>query len=81
MASFSIQTRTLANGETRFKVTVIVKKNSSIIHREAKTFKRKELARTWGKNKTSELEEFGINQYKMTSIGQLLDKFINDRNL
>ncbi|MEL0630200.1 site-specific integrase [Psychromonas aquatilis] len=81
MASFSIQTRTLANGEARFKATVTVKKNGSIIHREAKTFKRKELARTWGKNKTSELEEFGIKQYKTTSIGQLLDQFIGDRNL
>lgn len=81
MASFSIQTRTLANGEARFKVTVTVKKNSSIIHREAKTFKKKELARTWGKNKTSELEEFGINQCKTSSIGELLDKFIDDRNL
>lgn len=81
MASFSIQTRTLANGEPRFKATVTVKKNGSIIHREAKTFKRKELARTWGKNKTSELEEFGVNQYKTCSIGELLDKFMGDRNL
>lgn len=81
MASFSIQTRTLANGESRFKATVTVKKNGSIIHREAKTFKRKELARTWGKNKTGELEEFGLNQHKTCSIGELLDKFIDDRNL
>ncbi|WP_028868478.1 site-specific integrase [Psychromonas arctica] len=81
MASFSIQTRTLANGEIRFKATVTVKKNSSIIHREAKTFKRKELARTWGRNKTSELKEFGINQSKTSSIGELLDQFIDARNL
>jgi integrase len=81
MASFSIQTRKLANGESRFKASVVVKKNGVIIHRESKTFKKKELARTWGKNKTSELEELGVNRYKTCSIGQLLDQFINDRNL
>jgi len=81
MASFSIQTRILANGEYRFKTTVTVKKNSSIIHREAKTFKKKELARTWGKNKTSEFEEFGINNEKTCSIGNLLDQFMDDQSL
>ncbi|WP_019615468.1 tyrosine-type recombinase/integrase [Psychromonas ossibalaenae] len=81
MASFSIQTRTLASGEARFKTTVVVKKNGSIIHREAKTFKKKELARTWGKNKTAELEEFGVNKHKTCSIGQLIDTFIDDRFL
>ena len=81
MASFSIQTRILANGEYRFKATVTAKKNSTIIHREAKTFKKKELARAWGKNKTSELEEFGVNNKKICSIANLLDQFIDDRNL
>ena len=81
MASFSIQTRTLANGEARFKVSVVVKKNGVIVHREARTFKKKELARTWGKNKTQDLEEFGISKQKTCSIGELLDLFINDRNL
>jgi len=81
MASFSIQTRTLANGELRFKASVVVKKNGSIIHREAKTFKKKELARTWGKNITQELEEFGVNKQKTCLIGDLLDKFMNDRFL
>lgn len=81
MASFSIQTRTLASGEARFKATVVVKKNGSIIHREAKTFKKKELARTWGKNKQPQLEEFGVNKHKTCSIGELLDKFMDARNL
>lgn len=81
MTSFSIQTRTLANGESRFKATVTVKKNSLIIHREAKTFKKKELARTWAKNKTSELEEFGVNNEKTCSIANELDLFMDDHNL
>ncbi|WP_198134717.1 hypothetical protein [Psychromonas ingrahamii] len=45
MASFSIQIRTLANGEACFKASVIVKKNGAMIHREAQTFKKKEWAR------------------------------------
>ena len=51
MASLSIETRTLANKELRFKATVTVKSKGAIIHRESKTFKKKELAKTWGKNK------------------------------
>lgn len=81
MASLSIQTRKLANGEARFKASVVVKNNGSIIHRESKTFKKKELARTWGKNKTNELEEFGVTGYKTCSLGELFDKFIDDRFL
>jgi integrase len=81
MASLSIETRKLANNELRFKAVIIVKNKGSIIHRESKTFKKKELARTWGRNKTQELEEFGINKYKTCLIGDLLDKFINDRFL
>ncbi|WP_028864709.1 tyrosine-type recombinase/integrase [Psychromonas aquimarina] len=81
MASFSIQTRTLKSGELRFKASVVIKQNGTIVHREARTFKKKEQARTWGKNKTQELDEFGVNKHKTCAIGELLDKFINDRNL
>lgn len=41
MASFSIKKRTLKSGETRFTVDITVKKNSAIIHRESKTFRKK----------------------------------------
>lgn len=81
MASLSIETRTLANKEKRFKAVVIVKNKGVIVHRESKTFKKKELARTWGKNKTNELEEFGVVGYKTCSLAHLLDKFMNDRFL
>ena len=81
MASFSVETRKLTNGELRFKVTVTVKKNSNIIHRESRTFKKKELARTWGKNAVQEFEENGINKHKTCSIGELFDKFMSDRFL
>lgn len=81
MASLSIETRTLANKELRFKAVVMIKSKGVIIHRESKTFKKKELARTWGKNKTNELESFGVVGFKTCSLSQLLDKFMDDRFL
>lgn len=81
MASFSIETRTLASKELRFKAVVFVKNKGVIIHRESKTFKKKDLARTWGKNQVATLEKFGIDNNKTCSLGELLDKFMNDRLL
>ena len=81
MASLSIEKRVLANGELRFKAVIIAKNKGVIIHRESKTFKKKELARTWGKKQTQALEEFGINRHKTCSLGALLDNFMNDRHL
>ncbi len=51
MASYTIETRKLKSGEPRFKVTIIVKKNSRIIHRESKTLKKKALAKAFGKKR------------------------------
>ena len=81
MAYLSIKTRTLANKELRFKAVVIVKSNSVIIHRESKTFKKKELAKTWSKNKTPELKKFGINKSQSYSIEKLLDFYMNGKHL
>jgi len=81
MASLTIETRTLANKELRFKATITVKSKGLIIHRESRTFKKKELAKTWGKNKTNEMEELGVVGYKTCSLGKLLDYFMNDRLL
>lgn len=81
MASFSIQTRTLASKEIRYKATVTVKIKGVIIHREAKTFKNKDLARTRGRNQVATLEEFGVNNHKTCSLGELIDKFMHDREL
>lgn len=81
MASFSIQKRTLASGELRFKATVTVKKSGKIIHRVAKTFRKKEMARTWGKKQVQEIEENGLFVSRAISIGELFDKYIADRDL
>jgi len=49
MASVTIDKRQKANGEFSYRCTVRVKKNGAIIHRESRTFSKKELAKTWGK--------------------------------
>ncbi|MGF1762447.1 site-specific integrase [Aliivibrio kagoshimensis] len=81
MASFSIETRKLKNGEARFKTTLVVKKNQKIIHRESKTFRKKELARAFGRKRVNDIESEGLNKAKSVSLGVLIDMFINDRDL
>ncbi len=44
MASYSIEKRTLASGESRYKATVTVKHRSKIAQRFSKTHKKKTLA-------------------------------------
>ena len=84
MASLSITTRKLKSGELRFKAEVIVKKNSAIIHRESKTFSKKDLARSWGKATSSRLEQesaFGKEREKVASLGEILNLYFNDHDL
>jgi integrase len=82
MASYSIETRKLKSSESRFKTTVIVKKNSQIIHRESKTFKKKALAKSFGIKRVSELEAEGVLGIKKTvPLGRLIDMFMDDRDL
>lgn len=81
MASFSVETRTLANNELRYKVTIRVKKSGQIIHRESKTFKKKALAQTFGKRRVYEIEEVGINRTKTVTLGELICLYIYDADL
>ncbi|SHO55137.1 site-specific integrase [Vibrio quintilis] len=81
MASYSIETRTLTNGDLRFKTTIIVKKDSKIVHRESKTFKKKALAKTFGIKRVNELEEGGLIKNKSVPLGELIDMFMNDNDL
>jgi hypothetical protein len=48
MASFTIEKRTKANGDFSYRCKIVVKQKNAIIHRESKTFRKKELARTYG---------------------------------
>ncbi|MGV2990069.1 tyrosine-type recombinase/integrase [Vibrio sp. E150_011] len=81
MASLSIEKRQLQSGEFRYKATIIVKKKQAIIHRESRTFKRKELAKTYGLKRQLELEEHGVNPIKTVPLSVLLDKFMEDKDL
>jgi len=82
MASYTIETRKLQNGDLRFKVTVIVKKSSRIIHRESKTLKKKTLAKSFGKKRVAEIESQGVlNQPNPVPLSVLLDMFMEDRDL
>ncbi|NVJ59765.1 MAG: site-specific integrase [Gammaproteobacteria bacterium] len=82
MASYSIETRKLKCGELRFKVTIVVKKDSRIIHRESKTLKKKALAKSYGIKRVAELEEHGVNGHvKSVPIGELLDLYMYEAEL
>ncbi|WP_087019042.1 tyrosine-type recombinase/integrase [Thaumasiovibrio subtropicus] len=81
MASYSIQKRTLASGELRYKATITVKKFGKIVHRFAKTFRKKQLATAWAKNQVNEIEENGVNSQRTTSIAELLDLFMSEAHL
>lgn len=82
MASYSIETRKLKSGELRFKVTVVVKKDSRIIHRESKTLKKKALAKSYGMRRVAELESEGVlNRPKSVPLAVLLDSFMAEPEL
>lgn len=82
MASVTIDKRQKANGEFSYRCTVRVKKNGVIVHRESRTFSKKELAKTWGKIRKEAAELNSITkQAKIVTLGDLLDLFINDSDL
>ena len=59
----------------------MVKRDGEIIQREYKTFREKKLARTFGLNRVHELENKDIGIFKSTSIGKLLDMYMNEPRL
>lgn len=82
MASYSIETRKLKSGELRFKVTIVVKKDSRIIHRESKTLKKKALAKSYGMKRVADLEENGVHgQSKSVPLRELLDRYMYEPEL
>lgn len=80
MASYSIEKRTLANGESRYKATITVKHKSKIAKRFSKTHKKKSLATAWAKNEVRTIEEGGSVE-RSIPIGHLLDMYIANRDL
>jgi hypothetical protein len=71
-----------ANGEFSYRCTVRVKKNGAIIHRESKTFTKKELAVQWGKIRLHAIEQDGvIKKDKVVPLGELLNMYFEDADL
>jgi len=81
MASFTIEKRTKSNGDFSYRCKIVVKQNNAIIHRESKTFRKKELARTFGKKRIQEIENEELGIKKSVTLGELLDLYIEDRLL
>jgi hypothetical protein len=66
MASFTITKRPKTNGYFSYSCAIVVKKNNAIIHRESKTFRKKELARTFDKKRVQEIENDDLGITKTT---------------
>jgi integrase len=82
MASVTYEKRKLENGEFRYKATIRIKKNGEIIHRESKTFRKKELATQWGKLRIHSFEQDGITKRdKVVSLAELLNMYFEDTHL
>lgn len=81
MASYSIQKRERSDGGFSYRCAVVVKSSGEIIHRETKTFRKKEFARTWGINKVRDIDEQGLNIKKSVSLGALLNMYFEDADL
>lgn len=81
MASFTITKRARANGDFSYRSEIVVKKNNKIIHRESKTFRKKELARTYAKKRIQEIENDELGIKKTIVLGALLDLYIEDKHL
>lgn len=84
MAYYSIEKRVRADGIPRYRCTVLVKENGKIKYRETKTFSKQQIAKTWGTNQVSKIEQFGFpqkNDITKLTLGDLLIKYQSDPNL
>ncbi|SCC19296.1 site-specific integrase [Gilliamella intestini] len=84
MAHYIIEKRIRADGTPRYRCTVVIKEKTKVIYRESKTFSKQQIAKTWGTNQASKIEQFGIpqkNDITKLTLGNLLDKYLSDPNL
>ncbi|MCX8727011.1 tyrosine-type recombinase/integrase [Gilliamella sp. B2838] len=84
MAHYIIEKRVRADGTPRYRCTVVIKEKTKIIYRESKTFSKQQIAKTWGNNQVSKIEQFGIpekNDVTKLTVGNLLSKYLSDPNL
>ncbi|OCG08842.1 integrase [Gilliamella sp. wkB178] len=84
MAHYIIEKRVRADGTPRYRCTVVIKEKTKIIYRESKTFSKQQIAKTWGNNQVSKIEQFGIpqkNDITKLTLGNLLSKYLSDPSL
>ena len=84
MAHYFIEKRVRADGTPRYRCSVIVKEKSKVVYKESKTFSKQQLAKTWGNNQVSKIEQFGLpqkNDITKLTLGNLLSKYLSDPNL
>ncbi|MBQ4844414.1 site-specific integrase [Pseudoalteromonas sp. MMG005] len=82
MASFTIEKRKTASGEPRYKCIVREKSKGKIIHNESKTFRKNQLAESWGKKRVGELESARVTEIKNTvTLGTLLNMYFENHDL
>lgn len=73
----SIRKYTLANGETRFRAEILIKKDGRIALRESRSFDRQKLAKDWASRREIEIQETSVyKRAEYLSIRDLVAKYL-----
>ncbi len=78
----TIRPRKNAQGETRYRAEVRIKRKGKIVFRDSRTFAKKKLAETWSKKRELELEDDAVLRRAIRSkgakvtFGELIDMYI-----
>ena len=62
MASYTVNKRLTASGSPRYTTSVRVKKASTVVYRQSRTFSKHSTAIQWGKDRVPDLEKNGVTQ-------------------
>lgn len=83
MASYSIQKRDKADGTSKYRCLIRVKKKGKILYTEQRTFTKKLTADTWGKERVVEIEKNGFEDQEsdIPTLGEIIIKALNDPNI
>lgn len=83
MASYSIQKREKADGETRYRCLIRVKKSGKVLYTEQRTFTKNAAAEAWGKQRVSHLEVNGYekDEVAVVTLGDIIAKSFADENI
>ncbi len=79
MASYTVIKRKTASGSPRYTASVRVKKASTVVYRESRTFSKKTTAVAWGKDRVHDLEKNGVHTGPPSiTLGALIQKYLDD---